>query len=269
MKYCNELVEVYSKMNFIIDMTWEEFVSNGHYKDIIHYLNCLNDPENPSNNNKFMKKPFVDDDIKKLNKYYLTFDESIYKYLTEISQSYIDDSFTSFFSKSFFDERSRNIQNVTNDVKNFVINKDKIFIYEKNEYTLISVDTFFTNTEYFMINLPFDWYNNHLELGQLCIYLGETLQLDNFILKNGSIWRQINKYTDEDEDEDEDVYVDANKNKQIEHIKRCNECDHDNFTSNDYHDHNYITYELLMPSILDLCVLTFYHGYQPVCRWGG
>lgn len=262
MKYCDHFEKIYTENNFIVNMTWQQFVENGHYRDIIHYLNCLNDPSNPHNVRydqkqpyiyKEMQKPFTNKGINKLiTQYDFTFDESIYMFLTKISRTYIDNSFTPFFDFC----NLRHLYNMTG-VVDLIKNKDKIFMSKTNDHILIEIDTYFTNIEYFMIELHHDTFNgdvdNHLNVDKFYIYLGKTLELNNFVLKNGTIWTRL---------------YDDDKNN---HIKRCNECNNENFTENyeDYHNHDYITYELILPSILDLCVLTVYNRYNPVCRWNG
>lgn len=262
MKYCDQFEKIYSKNNFIVEMTWHQFVENGHRRDIIHYLNCLNHPSNPHNVRygekqpsiyKGMQKPFTDKCINKLiTQYDLTFDESIYMFLTNVSRTYIDNSFTPFFN---FDEL-RHLYKKTG-LSNLIDNKDKIFVSKTNDRISISIDTYFTNIKYFMIKLHHGTFNgdiiNHLEVEIFYIYLGKTLELNNFVLKNGTIWTLI-------DDDDNNT-----------HIKRCDECNDKYFTENyvDYHYHDYITYQLILPSILDLCVLTVYNEYQSVCRWDG
>lgn len=87
-------------------------------------------------------------------------------------------------------------------------------------------------------NYTFDGYtDDDLNMNNLYIYLRRTLELNNFVLKNGTIWTRL--YDDEN---DENDYIEN-------------------------YDNSCVKYKLILPSILDLCVLTFYNKYDSVCRW--
>lgn len=110
-----------------------------------------------------------------------------------------------------------------------------ISLSQKHNRILITVDIANTNFDCFLIQLP----NSTNEIDQnLFMYMGNTIEINNVTLNNGIIFKKL----------DNDI------------------CYYDEKT-NIYHQ--YETYIIEFPSILDLCILTFYHRYQPVCRWNG
>lgn len=70
------------------------------------------------------------------------------------------------------------------------------------------------------------------------MYMGNTIKINDFMINNGIIFKKL---------DNDNSYYDTETNI----------------------FHQYETYIIELPSILDLCIITFYHEYHSVCRWDG
>lgn len=110
-----------------------------------------------------------------------------------------------------------------------------ISLSHENNKISITVNVANTNFNHFLVQLPNS--TDEMDLN-LFMYVGNNIEISNVVLNNGLIFRKLNNdicYYDEKTD-------------------ILNE---------------YKTYIIEFPSILDLCILTYYHKYQLVCRWNG